>query len=86
MIRTQIQLSESQLRRLKAAAAARGVSLAELVRRGVDVLLAAGAREAGWKRLGSAVGSCRDRSGARDVARRHDRYLAEAWGGENRIR
>jgi hypothetical protein len=39
MIRTQIQLTEEQARRLKAMAAERGTSVAELIRQGVDDLL-----------------------------------------------
>jgi len=36
MVRTQIQLSERQSRRLKALAAREGTSVAELIRRAVD--------------------------------------------------
>ena len=39
MVRTQIQLTEEQARRLKALAAEQGVSMAELIRRSVDTVL-----------------------------------------------
>lgn len=39
MVRTQIQLTEEQASRLKELAVAEGVSMAELVRRGVDAML-----------------------------------------------
>ena len=39
MVRTQIQLTEQQAELLKAAAARRGVSMAELIRQSVDHLL-----------------------------------------------
>ena len=79
MIRTQIQLTEQQMQALKEAAAREGSSLAELVRRGVDVLL----REAGsaggdpWERAAAVSG--RFRSSRRDLARRHDDHLASAF-------
>ena len=40
MLRTQIQLAEEQLTRLKAVAARRGVSIAKLIRQGIDIMLA----------------------------------------------
>lgn len=39
MVRTQIQLTEEQSRRLKLLGAQRGVPLAELVKQGVDKFL-----------------------------------------------
>lgn len=39
MVRTQIQLTEQQAESLKAAAARRGVSMAELIRQSIDQLL-----------------------------------------------
>jgi hypothetical protein len=42
MIRTQIQLTEQQVRRLRAQAREQGVSLAEMIRRCVDKALADG--------------------------------------------
>jgi hypothetical protein len=38
-VRTQIQLTEEQSRRLKAASARRGISVAEFIRKAVDAVL-----------------------------------------------
>ncbi|HUF51112.1 MAG TPA: ribbon-helix-helix protein, CopG family [Longimicrobiales bacterium] len=79
MIRTQVQLTERQLRALREAAARCGSSVAELVREAVDGWL----REAGQasqderRRRAIAVAG-RFRSGRGDVSTDHDRYLAEA--------
>ena len=78
MVRTQIQLTEEQRRKLKAASARRGVSIAELIRRGVDEFLS---RESDrstedlFERARKAAGSFR--SGRGDVSVRHDEHLAE---------
>jgi hypothetical protein len=81
MVRTQIQLTDDQARRLRAEARARGVSLAEMIRRYVERGLADAApdRAALYERAARVVGRFRDRAGARDVARRHDDYLDEAF-------
>ena len=78
MVRTQIQLTEDQSRRLKTASARRGISVAELIRQAVDAGLS---RENDrspdelYERALKAAG--RFRSGKRDISRRHDEYLAE---------
>ena len=82
MIRTQIQLSPDQYERLKALAARRSTSFAQLVREGVDHVLAAERRESAWDRFLSAAGSCRTRDGIPDVSERHDAYLSEAFDDE----
>lgn len=82
MLRTQIQLTEHQSTRLKAAAARRGVSMAELIRQGIDIMLAqSGERspEEMYERAARAAG--RFHSGRRDVASRHDAYLTEELSG-----
>ena len=78
MIRTQIQLTEEQVRKLKRAAAAQGVSMAEVIRRCIDRGVAEELpdRETAYRRAGTLVGAFRDRRGARDVSTRHDDYLA----------
>jgi hypothetical protein len=81
MIRTQIQMTEEQSQRLKKIAARRGVSMAELVRQGVDVILAAETaadRSELKERALQAAGKFR--SGRSDVSTRHDRHLAETYG------
>ena len=81
MVRTQIQLTEAQARRLRLAARREGISLAEAIRRLVERGLAD--EEAGRSRLyaraAEVVGQYRDRRGAKDVAEEHDAYLDEAF-------
>jgi len=79
MIRTQIQLTEEQARRLKRIAAERGVSVAEVIREAVDRLPDRDDRAERWARALAAVGKGHDREGATDVSVRHDDYLAEAY-------
>lgn len=81
MIRTQIQLTERQARELKRIAAKEGVSMAEIIRKVVDAKIAGEVREVPWeerKRRALAVAG-KFHSGLKDVARRHDHYLAEAF-------
>ncbi len=79
MVRTQVQLTEDQLRQLKRLAAERGVSIAELVREGVDaVLQSSGVDITERRRRAIAAIGC-FRSGKTDVSERHDDYLAEAY-------
>jgi hypothetical protein len=80
MVRTQAQLTERQLRELRDLAAKRGVSVAALIREGVDLLLerrGEPSREELIRRAQSAVGLFS--SGIPDLARNHDKYLAEAY-------
>jgi hypothetical protein len=82
MIRTQIQITEEQSRRLRAMARQQGISLAEAIRRCLDRVLVSespGLPElyAGARRC---VGAFRDREGAADLSEEHDRYLGEASG------
>ncbi len=80
MIRTQIQLTEEQHRRLRRRARAEGISLAELVRRSVDAALAAEApsRAPLYDRAAALVGHFHDPDAATDLSRRHDDYLLES--------
>jgi uncharacterized protein with von Willebrand factor type A (vWA) domain len=77
MVRTQIQLTEDQARQLKAAAAVRGVSMAQLIREAVDQALIASSDDARWRLALTAVGAFR--SDGADVGVNHDKYLAEAF-------
>lgn len=80
MVRTQIQLSEQQARRLRARARELGVSLAELIRQFVDKgLTDTPDRAQPYDRAARLVGRFRDRHGATDVSSRHDDYLDEAY-------
>ena len=80
MIRTQIQLPESQVVTLKQLAALQHTSMAELIRRAVDLFttsIESGAITERKQRAMAAAG--RFRSGSPDVSTRHDDYLAEAF-------
>ncbi|MGQ9554017.1 MAG: ribbon-helix-helix domain-containing protein [Anaerolineae bacterium] len=79
MIRTQVQLTDEQMRRLRHLASTEGVSIAEIIRRSVDAALAVPYQqdEADKRqRALSVIGAFR--SGKHDVSAQHDRYLAEA--------
>ena len=80
LVRTQILLTRDQAEALKQTAAARGVSMAQIVRDAVDAHLL-NERQAGlearWDRALAAVG--RFGSGCSTVARDHDEHLAEAF-------
>lgn len=81
MVRTQVQLTEEQARRIRAAARRKHVSQAELIRRCVDRMLPLEESVDDTevrKRAISAAGKVR--SGSGDLAARHDDYLAEAFG------
>jgi len=82
MVRTQIQLTESQHARLKEWARQRGLSLAEAVRRCVDEKLASQdegqARAECVRKALAVVGKYADPDGSSGVARDHDRHFAEA--------
>jgi plasmid stability protein len=80
MIWTQIQLTDEQARLLREVAAAKGRSMADLVRDAVATLLNSEgrvAREALKRRSLESLG--RFHSGARDLASAHDRYLDDAF-------
>jgi len=77
MIRTQIQLDEDRYRKLQRMAREQGLSMVEVVRTGVDLALSLYERRRRWERARAMVGGFA--SGGRDVAEKHDRYLAEAF-------
>lgn len=79
MLRTQIQLSEAQSRKLKQLAINQGKSVAELIRISVDAMLASQPvidREELKQRALECAGAF---SGPVDLAEEHDRYLIEAF-------
>ncbi|MBI2906328.1 MAG: ribbon-helix-helix domain-containing protein [Chloroflexi bacterium] len=79
MIRTQVQLSESQMQKLKDLARRRGVPLAALIREGADhVIRSSGIVDEGERRRRALAAAGRFHSGHRDLAAAHDRHLAEA--------
>ena len=77
VIRTQISLTEDQMRRLRAEARRRRVPIAEVVRDAVDriVPIDPGDHRARFERALAAVG--RFDSGAGDVATRHDEIAGQ---------
>jgi len=80
MNRTQIQLTDSQVRALKELSVAENKSMAELIREAVDGLLRSSLRmdrEAIKRRAIAAAGQFR--SGVSDLAANHDSYLSEAY-------
>ncbi|HIJ96315.1 MAG TPA: CopG family transcriptional regulator [Desulfuromonadales bacterium] len=80
MIRTQIQLPESQVATLKHLAALQHTSMAELIRRAVDLLTSSPDTNAITERKNRALAIAgRFHSGLSDVSVRHDDYLADAF-------
>lgn len=80
MVRTQIQLTERQAQGLKSLAAARGVSMAELIRESVDRLLESDPVVDLEERRRRAIAIAgKFRSGVSDLGINHDQYLAEAY-------
>lgn len=83
MVRTQVQFTADQYRRLKRWAQQRHISLAEAVRRCVTDRLAAEGEAPTRAMLVrdalSAAGAYRDPAGRDDVARDHDAQLAKAY-------
>ncbi|MDQ3426959.1 MAG: ribbon-helix-helix protein, CopG family [Gemmatimonadota bacterium] len=82
-MRSQIQLTEDQHRRLKRWARKLGISMAEAIRRCVADRLAAEeeapTRTALVREALGAAGAYADPSGPADIARRHDEVLADAY-------
>ena len=80
MIRTQIQLTETQARTLKKVAMDKGTSVAEVIRRAVDNMVQRSPKVSSEERIKRAIEIVgKFRSGRRDVSQKHDEYLAEAY-------
>ena len=81
MVRTQIQLTETESEALKEAARRAGLSVAELIRRCVDRFLDEMSRSAPQQtgRLSALEIIGRFHSDVTDVSLRHDDYLDEAY-------
>lgn len=80
MIRTQIQLPEQQVSALKNLAARQHTSMAELIRRAIDLFTAsADAVDIQEQRQRALVAAGQFHSGQGDLSARHDDYLAEAY-------
>ena len=77
MVRTIIQLTEKQAKELRERAKKERVSMSELVRRGVDMVLTSPRRdEEAIRRAKDAVGFAD--FGIPDLSERHEEYFAEA--------
>ncbi|MEX0659374.1 MAG: CopG family transcriptional regulator [Egibacteraceae bacterium] len=81
MIRTQVQLTAMQVRALKAMAAERDVSISQLVREGVDLVVAT-LPETAHQRALTVVGRYPSDDGRNDVARGHDNHLDTIFADE----
>lgn len=79
MIRTQISLTEDQVKRLRRIAHARQVSIAALIREAVDSLTSTEDPELLKARALNVIGAFR--SDGAPVSERHDEYLVEAYRG-----
>ncbi|MBS3909918.1 MAG: ribbon-helix-helix protein, CopG family [Actinobacteria bacterium] len=79
MVRTQVQLTKEQIEALKKLAGKKHVSVAELVRRGVDIVIRSEAEVSGEELRQRAISAAgKFRSGKPDLSTEHDEYLAEA--------
>lgn len=81
MVRTQIQLTPEQARTLKKMAHSHQASVSELVRKAIDDLIRSKTRTDAQeikKRALEIVGKYH--SGKRDISKKHDNYLTEAFG------
>jgi Arc/MetJ-type ribon-helix-helix transcriptional regulator len=83
MVRTQIQLTEQQSQKVHEAARRSGISVAEVIRRGLDLYLEQESGRTAGVATRQAAGQIAGlfHSGRSDVAERHDEYLDEAYAG-----
>ncbi len=80
MVRTQVQLAEEDLASLQQMAAEMGVSVSELVRRGVRSVLEGRSKPSKRELLRRSLNAAGvGHSGRTDVSEKHDQYLAEAY-------
>jgi hypothetical protein len=80
MVRTQIQLTKEQAEALKRLAAQKHVSVAELIRQGVEALIRTVGTVSPEERRERAIAiTGRFRSGLTDLSTKHDDYLKEAY-------
>ena len=91
MVRTMIQLTEEQMKALKALAKARKTSVAKLVRESVEQYILTAPTELSYeekrkralefiKKIESGEFKAHDIEGKTDVSVNHDKYLAEIYG------
>jgi predicted DNA-binding ribbon-helix-helix protein len=81
MVRKLVQLKEEQFGALKELARARKVSISELVREGVDLVIAGSTTGTRSElRARAAQVSGKFSSTVKDLSAHHDRYLTEGYG------
>ncbi len=81
MVRTQIQLTEKQAEAIKKIAKSRHLSVAELIRQTVDMVIKSNSAVDYKERRRRAIAIAGAfSSGRHDVSKEHDKYLAEAFG------
>ncbi len=81
MIRTQIQLTEDQVKKLKKVAATRRQSMAEIVRKAVDNFMALkGGIDVEERQKKAIAAADRFHSEVKDLSEKHDKYLVEVFG------
>lgn len=80
MVRTQVQLTEQQMKALRRIAGSNGRSIADLIREGVDLYLSSQLRPSREEQIARALRFVgKFASGRSDISTEHDRYLAEAY-------
>ena len=85
MVRTMIQLTEEQVKALKALAKVRKTSVAKLVRESVTLYVASTAQVSMQERkkraraIRAVAGKYHDIQRAKDLSTNHDKYLDEAF-------
>lgn len=85
MVRTMVQLTEEQIKTLKAMAKARKTSVAKLVRESVTLYVASTAqislqeRKKRARAIRSVAGKYHDIERAKDLSTNHDKYLEDAF-------
>ncbi|OGP98579.1 MAG: CopG family transcriptional regulator [Deltaproteobacteria bacterium RBG_19FT_COMBO_52_11] len=80
MVRTQIQLTEAQARTIKKVAMEKGTSVAEVIRRAVENMVQSNPKISTQERIRRAIEIAgKFQSGKRNISRKHDEYLAEAY-------
>lgn len=81
MLRTQIQISAEQMRKLRKYSRQKGMSMAEAIRRCIDATLDqdSSSDEERYARAEGLLGAFEDKDGVKDLAENHDRYLEESF-------
>ena len=81
MLRTQIQIQKDQMQWLRETARKKGVSVSELIRKGVGFYREYEERLPEEKKRKARAAIGRYASGVADISAKHDDYLAEAFQG-----